>query len=222
MKMIIKGAMLMALLATLAGCAMSRSEVDLAGGSTPLPVTAQPAQGTAVKIVSVDDQRVFKVDPKTPHEPSLKDDDIANKDVTSRAIGRKRNGWGEALGDVLLPKGDSVSARVGAALADGFRQAGYRVLTSGDAGYDQAVPVTAIIKQYWSWEEIGLALKLNCRAEIKLDSALPALTPSQTILSQAEQDEALIVDSDWRKINNQGLQALSKEVAETLKAKGSG
>lgn len=219
MKMIIKGAMLMALLATLAGCAMSRSEVDLAGGSTPLPVTAQPAQGTAVKIVSVDDQRVFKVDPKTPHEPSLKDDDIANKSVTSRAIGRKRSGFGAALGDVLLPEGDSVSARVGAALADGFRQAGYRVLTSGDAGYDQAVPVTAIIKQYWSWEEIGLALKLNCRAEIKLDSALPALTPSQTILSQAEQDEALIVDSDWRKINNQGLQALSKKVAEMLKAK---
>jgi hypothetical protein len=48
-KMIIKAAILMALLATLASCIMSRSEVDLAGGSTPLPVTAQ---GTTLKIVS--------------------------------------------------------------------------------------------------------------------------------------------------------------------------
>src|SRR6202012_1854397 len=106
----------------------------------------------------------------TPHEPSLKDDDINNKSVTSRAIGRKRSGWGEAPGDGLLPEGDSVSARVGAALADGFRQAGYRVLASGDAGYDQAVPVTATIKQYWSWEEMGFVFGLNCRAEIELDS----------------------------------------------------
>jgi hypothetical protein len=220
--MIAKAAALVAALCLLAGCAMSRSTVDLSRGSTAVPATAQPSQGQAVKIVSVADQRAFKIDPKTPQEPSLKDDNITDKAITSRAIGRKRGGFGLALGDVLLPEGDSVSAHVATALTNGFRQAGYRVLATGDAGYDQATPIQVVIKQYWSWLEVAMSGNLNWRAEIELDSTLPALAPSQTIFSQIAKDAAVIFDSDWVQVNNEGLASLSARLADVLKTRGAG
>ena len=222
MKMIIKGAMLMALLATLAGCATSRSTLDLSEGKTATPAVAQPAEGPAVKIVGVEDKRVFTIDPGDPSHPSLKnDDEDDNKAITNRAIARKRNTYGEALGDVMLPEGDTVTAHVTQALTDGFRQGGYRVLASGDAGYDQATPVTAVIKQFWAWAQPGFwEAKMHAIAEIELDGNLPALTPAQTVTAQSTIGIQIGTDSNWRKVIDLGLQNISTKVADTLKAKG--
>lgn len=224
MKMIIKAAMLMGLLATVAGCATSRSTIDLSEGNAVTLAAAQPAQGPAIKIVSVDDKRVFTIDPRDPSHPSLKDDnEDSDKAITNRAIARKRNTYGEALGDVLLPEGDTVTAHVTQALTDGFRQGGYRVLASGDAGYDQATPVTAVIKQFWAWAQPGFwEAKMHSIAEIELDGNLPALTPTQTITAQSTIGIQIGTDSNWRKVIDLGLQNISTKVAEMLKAKGVG
>ena len=222
MKSIIRAAALVAALSMLAGCMFARSTVDLSQGPAAAPAVAQPSEGPVVKIVSVDDQRVFAVAPQTPDIPSLKDNNITDKAITARAIGRKRSGWGGAVGDVLLPEGDSVSAHIATALTNGFRQAGYRVLSSGDAGYDQATPVKAVIKQYWSWLEVGFVVELDCRAEIQLDSPLPALAPSKTVLSQVAHKKGLVLEAEWMEISNQGLQALSVKLAEMLKVNSAG
>lgn len=224
MKVIAKLAVILAALGLLSGCGWGPSTLNLSDKTSALTAAApQPAQGTAIKIVSVDDARVFQVDPPSPDIPSLKSGAITDKAVTARAIGRKRHGTlGMALDNVFLEPGDTVNAHVAAALADGFRQAGYRVLKSGDAGYDQAVPVSATILKYWSWQEFGFVAQLNCRAEVKLDTPLPGLAPATTVMSQAKKDEAMTLDSAWLKINQLGLQALSAKLAETLKAKAPG
>ena len=85
------------------GCATSRGILEV-----PLTVGDNPAQGREVKIVRVSDRRTFQMKPPDPSTPSLKDEAIDNPAITSRAIARKRSGYGMAMGDILLPEGQTV------------------------------------------------------------------------------------------------------------------
>src|SRR5689334_551286 len=88
---------LAALLAS--GCALGRSVIDVKA-----PARSAVASGPAVKIVEVRDIRRFEVDPGDPSQPSLGDAaEIKDAKITERAIGRKRGGFGNALGDLALP-----------------------------------------------------------------------------------------------------------------------
>lgn len=85
--------------AVLTVCATSRGVV------VPQMTTGtNPQQGVAVRIVTVEDKRIFQIKPKDPSIPSLMDDNIGDKDLKSRAVGRKRNSFGKVLGDVMLPE----------------------------------------------------------------------------------------------------------------------
>lgn len=231
MKLMIKTVAALALLMTLAGCAATRSVVDLDYKSTsaksttasaaPTPAAPLDASAPAVKIAAVEDQRVFLIDPPKPELPSLRDNDINDKAVTSRAIARKRNTYGHAMGDVLLPEGDSVIAHITRALTAGFNQAGYRVLAKDDAGYDGAPAATVLIKQYWCWGQPGFVeYKLNCIVDIALSGDLPPLKLQPTIHDQVYIGVQIATDSDWRQINNMALQSISKKLAELLKKTG--
>src|SRR3982750_3352495 len=117
----------------LGGCAAGRSVLPAGIDAGP-----NPAQGTAVRIAPVEEARVFSGRPPSPAQPPLMEaPETANKAITSRAVGRKRGGLGAALGDVLLPENTSVPTLVQTAISRGLRQAGYRVLASGDPGYEQ-------------------------------------------------------------------------------------
>lgn len=207
-------------LALLSGCATSRSVVTLADTKGPAAVTtAQPSNGPAVRIVNVEDKRVFVVQPKTPNLPSLQDGAIDNKSITSRAIARKRSGYGQGLGDVLLPEGDTVVNHVTAALAEGFRQAGYRVLSPSDPGYDEATPVNAQILQYWTYMHVAFShLTLQCDSEIQFDTTLPALKSAPKVTASVTDGMMMVFESDWQAVASKGLQNLSTKLAERLKA----
>lgn len=88
---------------SLTGCATSRGLIQLP--AKPPVATAnsqQSSQHTAV-IVLVEDDRIFEEAPKTPDIPSLKGGLAqATQDEKACAVARKRNGYGQALGDILL------------------------------------------------------------------------------------------------------------------------
>jgi len=198
----------------LGGCATGRSVLP-AG----IDAGANPAQGTAVRIAAVEDARVFAVKPPSADLPSLMEDsEITNKAITSRAVGRKRGGMGAALGDVLLPEGASVAALVQAAITRGLRQAGYRVLASGDPGYDQAVPIRAQVEQFWSWFSPGFAaVSLNNRAAVNLQGALPPIQQGRTFRTDATNSMQVALESDWVDIVNKGLDALATLIATEMR-----
>src|SRR4051812_33678497 len=88
----------------LAGCATGRDVI------TPKFEAAEnPAQGVPVRIVKVEDTRSFEIKPGTPSTPSLMDDNLNDGAIRSRAIARKRNGYGMALGDILVPEGQTIA-----------------------------------------------------------------------------------------------------------------
>ena len=200
----------------LGGCATSRSVVIPDAG-----VAAEnPVQGIAIRIDQVDDMRQFQSSPKTPDIPSLPESDVGNNALTARAIARKRNGYGMALGDVLLPEGQTVSQLVGRAVDRGFRLAGYRVLKPGDSGYEQAVPVTAKIRQFWSWFNPGFSsVTITNRADVSIEGALPALNGGFVVTNETSAKLMAVFEEDWTKITTQGLAQLSEKVRAGLSVK---
>lgn len=199
----------------LGGCATSRSVVSV---NAPAAYSAATStSGVAVKIAKVEDAREFESKPKEPFIPSLSDGDIKNSATTSRAIARKRNGYGQALGDVLLPEGQSVASIMGDATAAAFREAGYRVLTPNDPGYAQAAAVDVKIKQYWSWFRPGFwSVTLTCIAEVEVKAPIAGLETGITANARTEDHMQVVVESDWQKIAGKGLGDLTADLTRKL------
>lgn len=144
----------------LSACVTGRRTFDL-------PVT--PAVATAgnrgvVYIASVTDDRQFEIDPRDPSIPSVHGDaatmSAAQRD---RMIGRQRNGYGGAMGDVSLPTGESVTHKVRSLVEAGLMQSGYRI--SDDPKTAQSIAVS--IRDFWGWMTPGFVAltfeaKINC------------------------------------------------------------
>lgn len=152
------------------GCAYTRSEVKLSN-----PEASQASypviKSTAILIRSVTDERVFEEAPSEPSVPSLGHEGSAHAsaDVKARAFARKRNGFGQALGEVLLKNGQTVSSVVRDNLVSAFREAGYRTTTNlAEAGASPMI-VDVHVKQFWVWTKSAFgAFILNANIETSL------------------------------------------------------
>jgi hypothetical protein len=143
-------------LALLIGCATSRSYMRLDISDASATVT-RPT-GKAVVIDAVQDERRFEDDPPDPSVPSLKHGDDYKLDAAERkrAIARKRNGWGKAIGDILLEDGQTVETITRDLVAEGFARHGYQVLAPGAPPPPDAVHVQVDINEFWAWFTPGM------------------------------------------------------------------
>lgn len=210
-----RSSLLLLAVALLTGCATSRDVV-----APQLDAGTNPTQGIAVRIEKIEDTRRFEVEPKEPSTPSLMDDNIADETLRSRAIARKRNTYGKALGDVLLPEGQSVAKLTESAMASSFRAAGYRVVSAGDPDYAQAIPVTARIDKLWAWFRPGFwALALESNYDVTVSAAIPTLQKSQNFTGQARNTMQIATADDWSIIVRKALEDFSARLKEKLLVK---
>lgn len=201
--------------AALTGCATSRGVV-----APQMSAGVNPQSGVPVRIVTVEDKRSFQVEPSDPSIPSLMDNNISDKSLTSRAIGRKRNSFGKALGDVILPEGQSISGLTEQTLARTLRDAGYRVVTSTDADYEQAIPVTAQIDKLWAWFRPGFwAIAIESNYDITVDGNVPGLQTAPRLTGQTRSTMQLVTGSDWQKVIEDSLSNFATKLKEKLSTK---
>ena len=100
------------------GCATNRGILTINERESQLNRT-----GVAVKINKIVDMRHFEPEPSDPSTPSLKRwDEINDKKITERAVARKRNSYGKAMGDILLPEGKTVGGLVESAVIKALRR----------------------------------------------------------------------------------------------------
>ena len=197
----------------LAGCATSRSVLDIT-----VPDVPNPAGSQAVKIMEVVDKRVFELKPNNPSVPSLQNGEVKDLKITRRAVARKRNTYGAALGDVLLPEGQTVTQLTRAALVNALRDSGYRVVAAGDAGYDTATPISADIEQFWAWMTPGFwQIKLEYRARIQLTGDWPLNGEKRTLEGDSLLTTTAAFESEWQKVISDGLQNLIQNLKSMLK-----
>lgn len=195
----------------MSGCATSRSEIGLA--------KPEPEAGTrsrepdTIAILSVTDERVFKVEPKKPSTPSLGfgGADEASAAVRARALGRKRGGYGQALGDVLLKEGSSVNGVIREHVAAAAREAGYRVVESGEA--DVTLDVT--IDRFWSWVDPGV-FTIKLTTVLETDLVLSDEYGTRRINVRPHDGYGMITDSTWKESIETTLEKYRGDVASVF------
>ncbi len=193
------------------GCATNRGILDVR-----IDVPQDPAAGKAVRIEQVRDKRVFEVAPREASIPSLKGAEINDQAITSRAIARKRNGYGKAIGDILLPEGRTVEDLVREALTKSFREAGYRVV-AGDAKADKAVSIEADIEQFWAWFTPGFwAVSLEFEAKVAIKGNVKAFKEGKTVRGYVQLHSQAAVTGAWLNTLNKGLENFTAEVKGEL------
>lgn len=131
------------------GCVVGRRTVDLSVPKAP----SYPASKGEVSIVSVTDSRVFENKPADPSTPSI-DGDVNTLTADSKdiMIGRQRNTYGKAMGDIGLPAGRGVTTIGKELLAEALKRKGYTVSSAPGA----PVSVSLKIQQFWAWGTPGM------------------------------------------------------------------
>jgi hypothetical protein len=199
----------------LAGCAVGRTTVDVSA-----PQGTNPATGKYVRIDSVKDDRTFTVKPPSADMASLDPDEDSSDASKARAIGRKRNSYGKALGDVVLPEGKTTSSLVEIALATGFQEAGYIVVKPADPNFAAATPVTAQIDDFWAWIQPGFwSISTNQKSELKLSGDVGALHGTQTVTTRVTESKQVVASSDWQQIVEEGLSAIAQRTKDLVNGK---
>jgi hypothetical protein len=176
----------------LTGCAFNRAEIKLA-----LPTATETTQGRVVVIRSVKDERVFEQAPKEPNIPSV---GFGKLSVTSRSellrtVGRKRNGFGEALANVQLIGEQTVETVVRENLAAALRQAGYQVKEVGSVA-DAPLIIDVHINKFWIWIDHGF-MKHSVKAEVSTSLDISGVALPMSIESNAQELNPPIIDKTW-------------------------
>ena len=112
-------------------------------------VVVNPAQGQAVKIVRVDDARVFAASSKDQLPTLANAGNINNPAIAGRVVGNYHDD-DSILYEAMLPEGQTTAGLFRDVVTDAMRRAGYRVLAEGDGGYGDAAPVTVTVKKFWA------------------------------------------------------------------------
>lgn len=162
-----QGVIAIPFLLLLAACATNRSYLSLDVPAAPAGSDA----GRVAVIESVSDERVFEADPDDPSTPSLKQGDKYTLDADGRkaAIARKRNGYGMAIGDILLQPPATVETITRDLVASGLRQRGYRIAEADSAPAD-ALRVNVTIQEFWAWFTPGFwAVEMEARLKTLLE-----------------------------------------------------
>lgn len=195
------------------GCALNRSEVSLDYPEYPAE-DANPSARPAV-IRNVNDLRVFEADPDDPATPSLKygSADKASDEVKSRAIGRKRNTYGWALGDILLREGQTVTGVVSDNLAVALAELGYRVVT-GTPAPDSAKVFDVDILKFWAWGDPGWTVDIYGDIDVALRSTAPDRVVNISV--QGNSDHQLVTNGDWANVLTEALELFRREVVSRL------
>ena len=199
----------------LGGCATGRSELRLTSPVQAGVAINNPDAQTAV-IRTVKDERTFEQAPKQPDVPSLGFEGAAHATAESklRAIGRKRNTYGKALGDVFVQDGQTVEGVVRENLASALRAAGYNV--RNDAVADpHALVIDAHIKQFWAWIHPGF-WAITVHTDIATDLDLSTAASAVPVVVHVQDARALVTDSAWLETIDKALQAYRQEATQKL------
>lgn len=192
------GALLLASFAS--GCA-TRSVVDVT-----VPRADAPATQYYVAIVQVNDRRSFEASPRNPSVPSLENPaEIQDRAIRSRAIARKRNGWGQAMGDILLPERSTVEELVRQAMTTALRESGYAVVEDKSNVSEKPIPLSIDIQQFWSWFTPGVPVSMEFESILVIKNEKLLTNPGEPVRGYAIVRAMGATDSGWQRTVQEGI-----------------
>lgn len=200
---------------TLTSCASNRSVLIVTPEN---PLSSTFLHKSAV-IRSITDARQFMEKPPTPNIPSLGQGGVSkhSTELRSRAIGRKRNGYGKALGDVFLEDNNSVQNLVINTLTNVLNNYGYEIHDINSTYPPDTIFIDITVNKFWSWIDIGF-WSIGIEAEIDTDVSI-TYNDNKTISISARTSNRVMAatDSAWKETIDLVLQNYKKNAVEELK-----
>jgi len=199
MARLVKFCFLLACIMVISGCATNRGYLDI---QVPSASLTDP-NGKQVYIRSITDNRLFQDKPASADMPSIGFGGVKNAtpEIKSRAIARKRNAYGRALGDILLDEGQSVEKVVYEATRNALYSLGYAVVDKQEQAAPDAIIVDVSIDKFWAWTITGMwAISLKSEITTANTVTVPALDKPIVIMAQAKNVCQVGNDANWRKV----------------------
>jgi hypothetical protein len=185
---------------------------------TPVSEKITQANGKDVYINSTSDKRIFESNPASPEIPSLDPSEDQSDAIRTRSIARKRNGFGKALGDILLKEGQSVESLTKASIRQAFIEKGYRVIDTKTQITSDTYIVDAEISKFWSWINPGFfALTLSTEISTPLTVKSPDGVDKKTINVKASDSYQTGAEGNWVEVINKALRAYIDDLKTKLK-----
>lgn len=205
---------LVALAFLISSCALTRSTLDLT-----VPRVEAPTGQTYVKLIEVNDVRRFEPKPRNPSVPSLENPaEISDPAIRSRALARKRGGFGMALADILLPEGRTVEQVVREAVTTAFLERGYLVVDDKSPTSVKALPLSVDIRQFWSWFTPGfMAISIEFEGILILTSEALLINPQETVRGYALVRSLAATDEEWQRTMQEGLKDLIDKMKSRIR-----
>lgn len=197
------------------GCATNRGVLDIT--TEPSVAAASTGHKGVIKFASVIDKREFQINPRQANIPSLKDNKINDSYITERAIARKRNGYGKALGDIVLPDGATVPQLVEQLLTHEFTRHGYHVAKPGDQEYEQAIPFDVEVNKFWGWFNPGFwSISISFETDVLVLAPVDPFVEGQRFSSYMQKNYQVASGKNWKEVIDLSLEALEHDVRKKV------
>lgn len=202
------------LIVGITGCVSTRGLVSLE--SPVKQMSAQQSNSKTAVIKIIEDKRVFEEKPKQANIPSLKGGlHKATASDKAKAIARKRNGYGKAMGDIFLRDETVVSVfekRIESALS----HSGYTVVPAAQVQKPDLV-LTVKVDKFWSWMQPGFSyVTLNTEIETEIYDANSGKPPIRTY-TKISKPTVMATGSRWIVTMNEALNDYESRLVDQLK-----
>ncbi len=174
------------------GCVTGRRVVSLtvpnAGGSSP-------TKGE-IFLGSVQDRRIFENKPSQPSIPSVNGDARSLSDKQRASfIGRQRNGFGKALGDLVLPDGETVTNTARHLVEEVLRRRGYTVTPVATVPNSASV----VVDEFWAWFTPGFAsVSFEARVWCSITVNQNGTTKTFAVRGYGKNNGQVASDANWQ------------------------
>ncbi|MBK7947986.1 MAG: hypothetical protein IPK00_04440 [Deltaproteobacteria bacterium] len=166
-----------------------------AASSSRAPSTSPSALAGPVRIRSIRDARVFEEKPRDPSTPSVRGrlEDVG-PEARARLIGRQRDSFGKAMGDLALAGDRTVEDEVRTLLVQGLEARGIRVADDDPT----ATPIDVTIDEFWAWFSPGMwAIGFDARLRTQIELAAASGTRRVEVLGRGGNRGQIESDANW-------------------------
>lgn len=184
--------LVLALVLTAGGCVTGTRTIQT---TVPETTSAVDARGT-VFLGDIADKRSFEENASQADVPSVRGK-LSETTPEQRAhlIGRQRNGFGKAMGDLELANNATVQQEIRRLLEAGFAARGYAVSNTPNAD----VKVTTGINKFWAWFRPGF-WKIGFDTDIACDITVDGANGSRrlNVVGNGLNNGQIASDANWQ------------------------